>query len=82
MAIHASALQGFDCRAARTRINLRDQAPPHFHIVMNDGREVWVRIDTTEIIRGKVAMREVAEVLVWAKSNRAFLAAKFEELKQ
>ncbi len=64
------------------RINLRDHAPSHFHIVMNDGREVWVRIDTTEIIHGKVAMREVAEVLVWAKAKRAFLAAKFKELQQ
>ena len=64
------------------RINLRDHAPPHFHIVMNDGREVWVRIDTTEIIHGKVALREVAEVLDWAKSNSGFLAAKFEELQQ
>ena len=64
------------------RINLKDHAPPHFHIVMNDGREVWVRIDTTEIIHGKVAMREVAEVLDWAKSNHAFLTAKFEELQQ
>ena len=64
------------------RINLRDHAPPHFHIVMNDGREVWVRIDTTEIIHGKVALREMAEVLDWAKSNSAVLAAKFKELQQ
>lgn len=64
------------------RINLKDHAPPHFHIVMNDGREVWVRIDTAEIIHGKVAMREVAEALSWAKSKRGFLAAKFEELRQ
>ena len=64
------------------RINLKDHAPPHFHIVMNDGREVWVRIDTTEIIHGKVALREVVEVLDWAKSNRAFLAARFKELQQ
>ncbi len=64
------------------RINPRDHAPPHFHIVMNDGREVWVRIDTTEIIHGKVALREVAEVLNWAKSKTEFLAAKFEELQQ
>lgn len=28
------------------RINLKDHAPPHFHIVMNDGREAWVKIDT------------------------------------
>lgn len=64
------------------RINLKDHSPPHFHIVMNDGREVWVRIDTTEIIHGKVALRELAEVLDWAKSNRGLLAAKFEELQQ
>lgn len=64
------------------RINLKDHAPPHFHIVMNDGRELCVRIDTTEIIHGKVALREVAEVLDWATSNRTFLAAKFEELQQ
>ena len=63
------------------RINLKDHAPPHFHIVMNDGREVWVRIDPAEIIHGKVAKREVVEVLDWAKSSRAFLAAKFEELQ-
>lgn len=64
------------------RINPRDHAPPHFHIVMNDGREVWVRIDTVEIIHGKVAVREVAAVLDWAKSNREYLVAKFEELQQ
>ena len=64
------------------RINPRDHAPPHFHVVMNDGREVWVRIDTVEIIHGKVAVREVAAVLDWAKSNREYLVAKFEELQQ
>ena len=64
------------------RINLKDHAPPHFHIVMNDGREVWVRIDPAEIIHGKVAKREVAEALEWAKSNRALLAARFKELQQ
>ncbi|MDP2371788.1 DUF4160 domain-containing protein [Rhodoferax sp.] len=64
------------------RINPRDHAPPHFHIVMNDGREAWVRIDTVEIIHGKVAVREVAAVLEWAASNREYLAAKFEELQR
>ncbi len=64
------------------RINLKDHAPPHFHVAMNDGREVWVRIDNTEIIHGKVARREVADVLDWAESHREFLAAKFKELQQ
>lgn len=64
------------------RINLKDHAPPHFHVLMNDGREAWVRIDTVEIIHGKVAGREISEALDWAKSNRSVLAAKFEELQQ
>ena len=62
------------------RINFKDHAPPHFHIVMNDGREVWVKIDTLEIIYGKLAMREVAEALAWAATQQTFLLAKFEEL--
>ena len=49
---------------------------------MNDAREAWVTINTVEIIHGKVAAREIAEVLAWAKSNRETLAAKFEELQQ
>lgn len=64
------------------RMNLKDHAPPHFHIVMNDAREVWVRIDTVELIHGKVPLREIASVLAWARSNRAALAAKFEELQR
>jgi hypothetical protein len=64
------------------RINSKDHAPPHFHVVMNDGREAWVKIDPVEIIHGKVAAREIAEVVAWAASNRETLAAKFEELQQ
>lgn len=63
------------------RINFKDHAPPHFHVVMNDGREVWVRIETTEIIHGRIAEREISEAIDWAKVNRTFLLAKFEELQ-
>jgi Domain of unknown function (DUF4160) len=64
------------------RINFKDHAPPHFHIVMNDGREVWVKIDTLEIIRGKIAQREIADALAWAATQHSFLSAKFEELQE
>ena len=64
------------------RINIRDHVPPHFHVVMNHGREAWVRIDTIQIIYGKIATREIAEVLEWAYANRSILAAKFQELQQ
>jgi hypothetical protein len=46
---------------------------------MNDGREVWVRIDTLRIMRGKVPARELTEVLTWAGSNRSLLMKTFEE---
>ena len=41
-----------------------------------------MRIDTVEIIHGKVAPREIAEALNWAKENRETLATKFEELQR
>jgi hypothetical protein len=64
------------------RINFKDHAPPHFHIVMNDGREVWVKIDTLEIIHGKIAQREITEAMTWAATQCVFLLAKFEELQE
>ena len=67
------------CRVA---INPRDHAPPHFHGVLNDGREAWVAMATMEILHGKVTARKIADVLTWARSNQAMLASKFEELLQ
>ena len=65
----------------RVVINRRDHAPPHFHIQLNDGREAWVAIATLEILHGKIAVREIGDVLAWANSNQAMLADKFEELQ-
>lgn len=64
------------------RIHPRDHAPPHFHLVLNDGREAWVRINDAQIIHGDVNPREIAEALAWARENRVSLAAKFEELQR
>lgn len=49
---------------------------------MADGREVWVKIDTLEIIYGKIPQREIVETLVWAKVQQSFLLAKFEALQE
>ena len=65
----------------RVVINDRDHNPPHFHVRMNDGREIWVKIDDLEIIHGKIAAREIADVLEWAGGNQRFLHDKFEELQ-
>lgn len=59
-----------------------DHAPPHFHVIMNDGREAWVSIDPVTIIHGKVKTREIADVLSWAEANRDQLASRFEELQR
>ena len=61
---------------------MRTACSARFHVVMNDEREAWVKIDILEIIYGKLARREIADVLDWAKSRRAFLSARFEELQQ
>lgn len=41
-----------------------------------------VAIATMEILHGKVAAREITDVLAWARTNQAMLARKFEELQQ
>ena len=66
----------------RVRVNAKDHPPPHFHVLLNDGREAWVTITELKIVHGKVAAREIAEVLAWANENRAMLAARFEELQR
>jgi hypothetical protein len=63
----------------RVRINAKDHPPPHFHVLMNDGREAWVTIAELKIVYGKVVAREITEVLSWAAANRRMLAAKFKE---
>jgi hypothetical protein len=41
-----------------------------------------VTIAELKIVHGKVAAREIANVLEWASANRAMLAATFEELQR
>jgi hypothetical protein len=66
----------------RIRINAKDHPPPHFHVLLNDGREACVAIAELKIVYGKVAVREIADVLLWAAKNQKMLAAKFEELQR
>lgn len=57
-----------------------DHLPPHFHVRMNDGREVLVEIATLEMLRGSAARRELLEALAWAKLMQPWLAEKWKEL--
>jgi len=65
----------------RVRINPKDHPPPHFHVLLNHGREALVSITPVAIIGGQVAVRKIAEVLAWAKERQAWLAQIFEELQ-
>lgn len=71
-------------RFARCRVGIyaKDHPPPHFHVLLNDGREAWVTIADLKIVHGKVAAREIADVLAWAETHRNMLAEKFEELQR
>jgi Domain of unknown function (DUF4160) len=60
-------------------INPREHNPPHFHIRMNDGREVLVEIETLAIHSAEVSRRAIREALDWAAANRDFLIEKFKE---
>ena len=66
----------------QVRVNPKDHAPPHFHVLMRDGREAWVAISDLEILHGSVSRRELTEVLQWTAGNRDMLLAKFEELQK
>lgn len=66
----------------QVRINLNDHAPPHFHVLMRDGKEALIEISGLEILQGNVPRRELSEVLRWAASNRNMLLNKFEELQK
>lgn len=66
----------------QVRINLKDHAPPHFHVLMRDGKEALIEISGLEILQGNVPRRELSEVLQWAASNRNMLMNKFEELQK
>jgi len=60
-------------------INPREHNPPHFHIRMNDGREVLVEIGSLELLTATVARREILDALAWAEKNCILLAEKFKE---
>lgn len=61
-------------RAALSRSKIAmyfgDHAPPHFHVLANDGREAQYVIETLALLAGEVAARDAEEALAWAKVNR------------
>jgi len=62
----------------RICINPDEHNPPHFHVVLNDGRECLVEI-TELTMFGNVPFREIRAAMEWAERNRELLFSKFKE---
>lgn len=57
----------------------REHLPPHFHILMVDGRQCLVEIETLDIMAGNIPRRDLREPLAWAKENREALNNAWKE---
>ena len=60
-------------------IRFRDHNPPHFHVVMNDGREALVEIENLAMAMGRVRKSQISEALVWAADNIGLIREKWKE---
>ena len=58
-----------DCRVL---MYLGDHPPPHVHVVLRDGRDAIVEIDSLAVI-GKLAVREIRDAMDWISVRKAFL---------
>lgn len=52
--------------------------PPHFHVVMSDGRNCLVEIDSLEVF-GEVKAFEIIEVIEWASNNKEQLMQEWRK---
>jgi hypothetical protein len=58
-----------------------DHAPSHFHAEYGDAEAVY-RIDTLDVIRGKLPRRAHALVVEWATLHRHELRADWDRARQ
>ena len=63
-----------DCRAL---MYAGDHSPPHVHVVLRDGRDCIVEIESLLVV-GKLAAREVRDALKWIESERSFLLSEWQ----
>jgi hypothetical protein len=62
----------------RVEVRTLDHPPPHFHVLLSDGRDNLVEIATLAM-RGPIPAREIAQVLAWAAENRVQLMAEWRK---
>ena len=61
----------------RVLMYLGDHPPPHVHVVLRDGRDCIVEIETLSVI-GKLATREIRDTLYWIDAERNFLLNEWQ----
>ena len=59
-----------------------DHQPPHFHIVMKDGREALVALDGLEVIEGAVAGAALKAARRWASANASLLLQSWKQMQK
>ncbi len=64
----------FDCRVL---MYLGDHPPPHVHVVLRDGRNCIVEIESLLVI-GKLAGREIRDALNWIEHEKTFLLNEWQ----
>lgn len=65
--------------SSRVVVYAADHLPAHVHVILRDGRECTVEIDSLKIV-GRIPQREIREALDWIKSNRASLREEWRRL--
>ena len=64
---------------SRVVIYAGDHLLAHVHVLLRDGRECTVELDSLAIV-GRIAAREIREELSWVESNRALLYQEWRRL--
>ena len=65
--------------SSRVVIYAADHLLAHVHVILRDGRECTVELDSRKIV-GRVTAREIREALQWIESNRAYLHEEWRRL--
>ncbi len=62
---------------SRVLMYLGDHPPPHVHVVLRDGRDCIVEIESLLVI-GKLAGREIRDALNWIEDEKTFLLTEWQ----
>ncbi len=65
--------------SSRVVMYAADHLLAHVHVILRDGRECTVELDSRKIV-GRIAAREIREALQWIESNCAWLHEEWRRL--